>query len=432
MLWRGNAQGRCVYLNRAMRQFWGLGREECSTFDWSTSLLPEDRDKVFGPFSQGMERQEGFSCEGRYRRHDGEIRILRTRASPYRGTDGSFAGMIGVNEDLTDLRAAEQELERGNRELGAALAQHQTLNERLKLATNISGLAMSEHDGDLRYTWQHNLQVDALGRRPCELVEGDVGVSLERILGKTLQTGEPQSEELSLTVNEAQRWFDIQTARIVRADGTNGVVASALDITSRKLNEEKLQILARELSHRVKNVFAVVQAIVRQTARVNQVSKEFVATVEARLNALAQAQDALISMTENEVMVADLLHRQLSHLAGVRFGGPEVKIPGRLAPYLALAVHELSTNALKYGALSTPAGLVDLRWHQGAINQLSLVWEERGGPEAMFGEKRGFGSTLLTSVFSAATGGSAQLLPGAEGLTWTATFPIAPTLEMAR
>ena len=429
MLWRGDVNGRCVYLNAAMRAFWGLNPSDCATFDWATSLLEADREKVFGPFSEGMARQKEFSCEGRYRRCDGAVRILRTRAVPSFDASGRFTGMIGVNEDLTDLRAAEAELESTNRALATGLSHQQRLNERLKLATSISGLAMSEHDEELRYTWAHNLPSDVLGKTPEELVGAEVGGPIHMMLKRAL-SGTPQSEELLLSINGVPRWFHVQTARILHPDGARGVVASALDVTSHRLNQQKLEVLARELSHRVKNVFAVVQAIVRQSAKASGAPKEFVSSVEARLQALAHAQDALIATGDNQVALGDLLRRQLAHVSGVTIEGPDLSIPGPVAPYIALATHELSTNALKYGALSRPSGSVSVTWKLTQTDILQIVWQEVGGPGYSAGGKVGFGSVLLTQIFGAATGGQVQLLPTSEGLTWRAEFPIRAHVGM--
>lgn len=429
MLWRGNVHGRCVYLNAAMRAFWGLTRDQCSQFDWSTSLLEEDRELVFGPFGQGMAEQKPFSCEGRYRRHDGEIRVLRTRAKPVFSDSGAFDGMIGVNEDLTELRAAERELQRTNIVLAEALSHHQRLNDRLNLATQISGLAMSEHDGELRYTWAHNIPPEAIGKTPSELVGGGkVGDSLHAILQRTLGSGMPQSEELPLAVNGLTRWFHIQTARISHADGSGGVIASALDVTTRKLNEQKLEVLARELSHRVKNVFAVVQAIVRQSARFTAVPEGFVTTIEERLQSLATAQDALLRSGDNQVPMRDFLVGQLQHVSGVTLEGADVQIPGSVAPYLALAIHELSTNALKYGALGVEEGRTRLSWSMAGDQRVDLVWEEHGTASFKAG-RAGFGTTLLTRIFSSVTGGETTLTPLEKGLRWRALFSVKPTVE---
>src|SRR5690348_14589468 len=110
MLWRGDAHGKCGYLNRAQREFWGVAEDGVAAFTWASTLLAEDAEKVFGPFNEGMVKQQAFTCEARYRRADGAIRILETRAQPHFDAQGVFTGMLGVNVDVTDERRAEVEL----------------------------------------------------------------------------------------------------------------------------------------------------------------------------------------------------------------------------------------------------------------------------------------------------------------------------------
>jgi PAS domain S-box-containing protein len=422
MLWRGDVSGRCVYLNARMRAFWGLTEDECRKFDWSTSVLDEDREAVFGPFAAGMKSQSPFECEGRYRRADGEIRILRTRATPYTDEAGAFAGMIGVNEDITELRHAERGLEQALARLQETTDHHRAIADRLSLATSISSLAMSEHDRDLRYTWAHNVSGDHIGKTPSEAFGETVGKPLEEILRRGLT--EPQSEEFGLTVEGNAVWLAIQTAPISRAEGAAGVVASALDITPRKQNEQKLEVLARELSHRVKNVFALVQAIVHQSARGRGVDHDFLATIDQRLTALAGAQDALLSHDADIATLHELLESQVAHLSGVTLeGAQDIIIPGRSAPYIALAAHELGTNATKYGSLSVPEGRVRLSWIRGEDGFVTLVWHEEGGPHPRSEHGKGFGTQLLTRLFAGATMGEANLTFTETGLLWQARFP---------
>lgn len=110
MIWMGDADGKCVYLNRAQREFWDVNLEDLSQFDWSTTLVPEDTERLFGPFSQAMQTHAPFTVEARYRRHGGQIRLLRTSGRPRFGSSGDFLGMIGVNLDITDSRQAEEAL----------------------------------------------------------------------------------------------------------------------------------------------------------------------------------------------------------------------------------------------------------------------------------------------------------------------------------
>jgi PAS domain S-box-containing protein len=117
MLWMGDPNGKCLYLNRALRDFWGVAEADVAEFDWSPTIHPEDRARLFGPFEEGMRLRKAFHVEARYRRADGEWRILTTDARPRFGPAGEFLGMIGVNVDLTDTRRAEEQLRQLNESL---------------------------------------------------------------------------------------------------------------------------------------------------------------------------------------------------------------------------------------------------------------------------------------------------------------------------
>jgi PAS domain S-box-containing protein len=97
MLWIGDETGRCVYLSRALREFWGVALEDVPDFSWTTTLLPEDAEGLFEVFRRAMSRHEPFVTEARYRRADGEIRTLCTRAEPRFGPNQEFLGMVGIN-----------------------------------------------------------------------------------------------------------------------------------------------------------------------------------------------------------------------------------------------------------------------------------------------------------------------------------------------
>ncbi|KZD06343.1 hypothetical protein AUP43_10890 [Oceanibaculum pacificum] len=142
MLWMGDASGKCVYLNEALRAFWGVAEEKVGSFDWSEMLHPEDRDALFEPFGKAMAAQEGFVTEARFRRADGEYRLIRTRAQPRFDAGGGFVGMIGVNVDITESRKAEQSLRRETRILeilnktGAAIAAELDLDTIVQMVTD--------------------------------------------------------------------------------------------------------------------------------------------------------------------------------------------------------------------------------------------------------------------------------------------------------
>ncbi len=121
MLWMGDTQGKCLYLNRAQREFWGVNEADVATFNWNATVHPDDQGKLTDPFVAHMAEHTGFTVEARYRRADGEYRTLSTNAEPRFGRDGEFLGMIGVNADVTDVRAAAAALARSHDELEAAV-----------------------------------------------------------------------------------------------------------------------------------------------------------------------------------------------------------------------------------------------------------------------------------------------------------------------
>jgi PAS domain S-box-containing protein len=425
LLWRGDREGRCVFLNRAQREFWGVEEPVLDQFNWASTLLQEDTDAVFGPFEEGMALQRAFTCEGRYLRADGAIRVLRTKANPHFAADGTFAGMIGVNEDVTDLREAQASLDERNRELATSLRLARAATSRFELAARISRLAMSEHDTNLRHTWIHNLPEDCLGKTPVEFWGSEPGVSFERILQEVLASGQPATTEADFVLDDKRRWAEIHACLVETDAGERRVMASGIDITARKLNETKLEVLAGELAHRVKNIYSVTQAIVQQSARSLDVPADFARLVSDRLATLARAQDMLLASSHDRVSVRAIVDANVGHLGAVSVAGDGAAVSGQAAPYLALALHELGTNSLKHGALSHSGGAVRLEWHEDESGTVHLSWQENSPVAVAPAGHEGFGTTLLTRIFARATNGRAQRDFTPSGLEWTAVIPSA-------
>jgi PAS domain S-box-containing protein len=109
MLWMGDENGRCLFLNRALRKFWGVDPEDLGSFDWFATLHPDDVEMLQAPFAEAMQNHAPFTVEARYRRADGTFRIMRTQANPRFDETGRFLGMTGVNTDVTDQRSAEEQ-----------------------------------------------------------------------------------------------------------------------------------------------------------------------------------------------------------------------------------------------------------------------------------------------------------------------------------
>ncbi len=428
MLWRGDAEGKCVYLNRALREFWGVPKDRIAEFSWASTLLPEDADMVFGPFAEGMSKQEAFACEARYKRADGAVRILRTRAEPRFDDAGAFTGMVGVNVDITEERQAQAELAESEARLRA-------------LADNLPyGMVyqiLQSADGSRRFTFVSS-QCRALNGVPAEAALANPATLYELILPEfreAFAAAEAQAKE-TLTgfefetkmrrVDGEVRWFRIASAPRQMPNGDVIWDGMQVDIHDIKAAEEHRQLLMREMSHRIKNNLSTVVSIAAQTGRSAQSIDAFNKAFQARLRALADSHDLLLRDATDTADLRDILEAQLRPYSGDVEGalpleGASVSLAGRAAVALSLVLHELATNAAKYGAYSK-GGAVEVNWSVGSDGLVTLEWRERGGPPVKAPTKAGFGSRLIESLLTAELGGSIDPLYTNRGFEAQLTF----------
>ena len=213
----------------------------------------------------------------------------------------------------------------------------------------------------------------------------------------------------------------------------SGLVA-IMDMTAHKLAERRVQELMREMNHRQKNLLTVVQSIARMTARTGT-PDNFLDRFESRLRALSHNQDLLIAPDSDGVVLGALIRQQLKPFIGdgntaVRLSGPDFVLRFDAIQPIGLALHELATNATKYGALSVPTGRLDIVWDvQG--DTFTLSWTERGGPDVVPPQRKGFGSTVLQGMTRASLDGDVTLSYDPEGLRWSMTCDVANVREGA-
>lgn len=190
--------------------------------------------------------------------------------------------------------------------------------------------------------------------------------------------------------------------------GLTGVVA---DLTAWKLEEDQRQALMAELDHRVKNMLAAVQALAYQTAKRTTSLDAFLQNYSGRLKALASANELLTAARWRGAAIDHIAAAELGALAPrqTSWDGPELFLTPRAANALSLALHELATNAVKFGALSVESGHVELRWKRLPEGGFELSWSESGGPTVSPPVRRGFGSTLLEQVTGRELNGEAAI-----------------------
>jgi len=261
--------------------------------------------------------------------------------------------------------------------------------------------------------------------------DGQVVTRDDRPLSRAMRGEQTDNQEFTYVLPNGEKRHLISSARTIRSsDGAIlGAVQTSLDITHRIEAEESRKLLAQEMSHRVKNSMAVVQALAQQTLKNATSLPEAAATLAARLAALARANEMLTGSEAKPGDLQAIVEAAVSPQIGdhrLTVDGPSVILQASMVVTMTLALHELATNAVKYGAMSAPEGQVHISW---AVNQekerkvVDLTWRETGGPTVTRPTQTGFGSRLLERAIKGA-GGRATVDYPAEGIVWTISIPI--------
>jgi two-component sensor histidine kinase len=195
----------------------------------------------------------------------------------------------------------------------------------------------------------------------------------------------------------------------------------------RKRADALLKTVMHELSHRFKNLLSVIQAMAQQTARVSHSVESFLQAFIARLHGLAASQDLLVGQSWTGAVLEELVRQQLRAFAAggassFRLDGPPLLVTPDAAQTLGLALHELATNASKYGALSVPEGEIAVQWSidpNAGEPRFRMSWHERGGPPVSKPDRSGFGRRLIERIAADKLNATVQLAFDREGVAWT-------------
>jgi PAS domain S-box-containing protein len=426
MLWMGDENGKCIFLNSALREFWGVDPEDLSTFDWTSTTHPDDVETLSTPFLKAMADQEPFKVEARYRRADGCYRTMRTEARPrFDRTDGTFLGMSGVNVDITDRLEAEQQVAESTR-LRDAIMQ---VSPDAIVTVDAEGHFIDFNPGAEAVFGRARSEV--LGQEMDRMIVPAHLRAMHRAgMKRYLATGEERilGQRVEMSALKADGTEFPAEIAIVRIPGSEPAVFTAFirDISARKAAEEYNRLLMGELNHRTKNILSVVQAVARQTARHTE-AESFHRVFDARLLGLSASNDLLVKGDWSGVQIMDLLDVQLTHVlddVGSRLvlSGPQVKIAAKAAQTLGMAIHELSTNSLKHGALGHPDGRVDLSWSASAEAEeppFEMKWIESGLRDVTAPTSKGFGHAVIVDMVAAAFDADIDVEFRACGFRWS-------------
>jgi PAS domain S-box-containing protein len=353
--------------------------------------------------------------------------VRRTWLQQWSPTKDELGRVVAVNvvaEEITARKEAEEALARSNALLRA-------------LTDTTPGLIYVK-DREGRLVMANPATLTTIGK-PWEDVRGKneaeyhfdeaQAAHIMEVDRRVMDTGEVQTAEEEFSTSDGVRTFFAVKSPLRDAHGiVVGLVGVSSDITERKRAEEHLQFVMRELSHRTKNLFAVVLAIANQTARQVNNFNEFSARFAARVQALARAHDLLVHSDWIGASLDDVVRAQTQPFTDrIEIHGPRVSLRPEAVQNLSLALHELATNATKYGALSSGEGKVSVAWryidNEGEPKGYHFEWREAGGPTVVSPERRGFGSTVLSRIAESSFGGPAKLDFEADGVRWTLQIP---------
>ncbi|CAN7278773.1 sensor histidine kinase [Neorhizobium sp. LjRoot104] len=415
--------------------FWGIGAERLYGYSEkealgknATELLQTRYPVPIEEINAILARDGEWQGELTRRHKDGrEIHII-SRWSLDRGEAGEPEVAIEISTDITSIKLAERQLHQTNALLRAiletapGLIYAKDMQGRLILA-NVSTLDL------IGKPWS-----EVEGRTDLEFL--DSKTQAESVMANDRRImDQARTEEFEEAISHEGRhprvWSSTK-APLRDADGkVIGLVGVSVEITERKRIEERLQLMVNELNHRVKNTLATVQAIASQTLRGGDpIVRQ---TLERRLMALAAAHDVLTRENWEGADIDDVVTGALAPFGeggDYRFAvsGPSLRLLPRAALALAMGLHELTTNALKYGALSTLAGQVAIDWQivEGAKPLLRLTWTESGGPRVVAPLRRGFGVRLIERSLAQDLGGKASVIfDQPAGIIGTIEAPLA-------
>lgn len=426
-LYTTDADGKITFFNREAVKLAGrtpkLGTDEwCVTwrlYDLDGNLVPHDRC----PMAIALKEERHLvGPETIAERPDGSRVRFVPYPSPIFDRSGRMVGAVNMLLDVSKRR--EDEIQQ------ARLAAIVACSDDAIVSKTLDGIITTWNAGAQRifgYTPD-----EIIGQHITRIVPNELRAEEEDILAR-LRRGEHIDHFETVRVAKSGRRIDVSVTVSPIRDKSGKIVGASKvgrDITERKQFERLQQLLISELNHRVKNTLATVQSIANQTVHRAKSPGEFAASFGGRLQALARTHALLTQAHWQGAELAAIVRDQLPLIdtqdERISFSGPMVMLNAQAALHLGLVLHELATNAIKYGALSSMRGRLSIKWmvRSEGGRRLVLQWQERGGPEVSVPRSRGFGTSLIERSLDA-HGGVTSIRYEAEGVTCEIVLPLA-------
>jgi PAS domain S-box-containing protein len=429
MLWVTDESGYCTYLNRTWYDFTGQKDHEGEGFGWLNAVHDDDRPGAERAFLIANAAHERYETDFRVRRADGTYRWCIDAAAPRFDGSGKYLGYVGSVIDVDERREAIERVRRSEEQLRAVIDQmpigvaiarapsgdiflyNQALEEML-------GHPILSEGAD---TYDRYGGIDADGNPlPVDRYPLYRAITLgETVINDEMLYRRPDGRIITLLG---------QSTPILDDDGKAGIAIVALqDISGRKQAEAHQQLLINELSHRAKNLLAIIQSIAQQSFRGDDPTSAQLSRFEGRLGALSAAHGILTRERWEAVPLRRLICETFTAVRSdderLSLDGPDLMLSPKVAVSLAMAIHELATNAIKYGSLSNDTGSVAIRWTT-SDGRLKVEWKEHGGPPVVMPTHRGFGTRMIERGLAAELGGLVKINYETDGVRCLVDAPI--------
>ncbi|HKG99482.1 MAG TPA: PAS domain S-box protein, partial [Bradyrhizobium sp.] len=421
-----DADGRITFYNQSAADLWGH-RPELGSAQWCGSwrlYWPDGRPMRHDECPMAVTLKEGRPVRGVEaiaERPDGTRVWFVPYPTPLRDGSGRLVGAINLLIDITERYQRELESVR----LAAIVAS----SDDAIISKTLDGLITSWNAGAARIFGYEASEM--IGQSITRIIPPELYEEEQQILAQ-LKRGEHIDHYETVRLAKDGRRLDISVTVSPLRDKWGRIVGASKvsrDITERKDAEKLQRLLIDELNHRVKNTLATIQAVANQSLRRAKSPEDFVSSFTGRVQALAKANTLLTHTSFQGAELMDLVSEQV--LLGraddnrISCSGPRLMLGSQVAIHLGLILHELATNARKYGALSVPNGRLSVIWEvrtNGGRN-LFLQWMESDGPNVTAPTERGFGTTLLEQALQA-HGGEASIRYAANGVTGQIKIPL--------
>lgn len=434
VLWIINARERRLeYLSPAFETVWGRQPDAilADLDEWYTSLHPDDRESVDSGMDDVLAGHR-MTMEYRIVRPDGGIRYIQDTGFPIFGEDGQVHRVAGIAQDWTERRQAELGLEESEGRLRHLI---EGIPQLLWRAAEPGEWTWASPQWE-RFTGQSSAQSRGWGWLEC-VHPDDRGRARDAWAAAAAQ-GEPFAAEYRIRYAADGRycWFTTRATPVPGEDGrVREWLGTSTDVDELRRLQGHQQLLLAELQHRVRNTLGIIRSIVRRSAQSSRTVDELCDHLHGRIGAFARVQAMVTRQPDLGVSLRALLEdeflvhaaRQGEHL---RLEGPEVLLRPKAAESLSLAVHELTTNAVKYGALSNEQGCIRVRWRvvtRDDLPWLELSWAETGLDQRLEpAVHEGFGTELLRRSLPYELQAETRLELRPEGLHFFLSMPLPP------